>query len=153
MEEISHLPDDQQAEAIAENLSAISNQYNHLQYEDITFSPIPEDSFPHFSNQEIHRYLENIKTKKSTVLGDIPARIIKECAQYLCTPMRNIINQSIISGKWASIYKKELITPIPKTFPPETMDQLRPIANLLNLNKIQETIIAEMVINDMEGVG
>ena len=35
-------------------------------------------------------------------------------------------------------------------FPPDTIDQLRPIASLLNFNKIQETAIAGMVIEDME---
>ena len=82
--------------------------------------------------------------------GDIPSRVIKECAQFLCIPVKKIINQSIIKGKWASIYKKETITPIPKRYPPETIDQLRPIANLMNLNKIQERAIADMVISDME---
>ena len=94
--------------------------------------------------------LENIKTKKSTVSGDIPATLIKECSQYLCIPVRDIINKSILVGKWAEIYKKETITPIPKAFPPEKIDLLRPIASLLNLNKIQEKAIAEMVIEDME---
>ena len=35
-------------------------------------------------------------------------------------------------------------------YPPDTVDSLRPIANLINLNKIQEKAIAEMVIEDME---
>ena len=48
------------------------------------------------------------------------------------------------------IYKKEKVTPIPKVFPPETIDQLRPIASLINLNKIQEAAIANLVIQDME---
>ena len=61
-----------------------------------------------------------------------------------------MINHSILIGKWAKIYKKELIKPIPKTFPTESIDQLRPIANLMNLNKIQERAIAEMLVSDME---
>ena len=71
------------------------------------FSYIHPDSFPQFSKNKIHEYLENIKTKKSTVLGDIPARIIKECAHHLCIPVRDIINKSIIAGQWAKIYKKK----------------------------------------------
>ena len=46
VEEINHLPDDQQAEAIADNLSAISNEYDPLNTEDIQFLSIPDDSFP-----------------------------------------------------------------------------------------------------------
>ena len=150
VEEINHLEDDQQGEAIADSLAAISNNYTSLQTKDITFQDIPEGSYPQFTQTEIRRYIENIKTKKSTVLGDIPARILKECAEHLSIPVRDIINKSILTGNWAKIYKKEVITPIPKVFPPETVDQLRPIASLLNMNKIQEKVIAEMVIEDME---
>ena len=52
-------------------------------------------------------------------------------------------------GHWPKVYKKETITPTPKQFPPETMELLRPIANLCNLNKIMEKIISELVIADM----
>ena len=75
---------------------------------------------------------------------------MKECAQFLCVPVRKMINKSILVGKWAKIHKQETIQPIPKAYPPETIDILRPIANLPNINKIQETAIAEMVIKDME---
>ena len=74
VEEINHLPEDQQAEAIADNLSAVSSEYDPLKTEDIQFLPIPDDSFPQFSSLEIQQHLESIKTKKSTVIGDIPAR-------------------------------------------------------------------------------
>ena len=114
VEEINHLSDAEQAEAIADGLSAISNEFSPLQTEDIVFPPIPDGSTPQLSLVEIQRYLENIKTNKSTVMGDIPAIIIKECAQYLCIPLRDIINNSITSGHWARTYKKETITPIPK---------------------------------------
>ena len=150
MEDIDHLSDELQAEAIADSLAAISNEYNKLTKEDIRFAHIPEGSYPQLSEGRIQRYIENIKPKKSTVQGDIPAILIKECAQYICVPIRDIINQSISNGKWADIYKKEIITPIPKTFPPESVDQLRPIANLLNINKIQERAIADMLIEDMQ---
>ena len=99
---------------------------------------------------KIQKYLENIKINKATVLGDIPAKIIKEWAQYLCVPVRDIINKSILIGIWAKIYKKETITPVPKVYPSDLIDNLRPIANLININKIQEKAIAEMVIEDME---
>ena len=47
VEEICHLPDDQQAEAIAEHLSSISNKYNPLNTEDIQFAPFSiKNQFP-----------------------------------------------------------------------------------------------------------
>lgn len=50
--------------------------------------------------------------------------------------MANIINTGLSVGQWPKIYKKETITPIPKQYPPESMEMLRP--NLPNLNKIME---------------
>ena len=123
--------------ANADSLASISNEYSSLKNEDIEFEPIPENSFPQFSLVEIQIY-------------DIPAIIMKECAQFLCVPVRKMINKSILVGKWAKIHQQETIQPIPKAYPPETIDILRPIANLPNINKIQETAIAEMVIKDMQ---
>ena len=149
-DEINHPTSTEQGEAIADSLSAVSNEHSKLKTEDIDFEQFSEDSVPQFTKEEIQCYLENVKTKKSSVIGDNPTIVIKECAQYLCVPMTNIINRSIHTGTWAKIYKKEIITPIPKIFPPETIDQLQPIANLLNMNKIQEAAIASLVIQDME---
>ena len=39
VEEISHLPDQEQAEAIADSLSAISNEYQPISRESITIPP------------------------------------------------------------------------------------------------------------------
>ena len=64
VDEISHLTDDQQGEAIADHLSRISIQYQSLRTEDITFQYIPEGSHPQFSLVETRRYLENIKNKE-----------------------------------------------------------------------------------------
>ena len=44
VEEINHLSDAEQAEAIADGLSAISNKFGPLQTEDIVFPQIPDGS-------------------------------------------------------------------------------------------------------------
>ena len=76
--------------------------------------------------------------------------MIKEFAMYLCVPLTDVINSGLKAGHWPRYYKRETITPTPKQNPPETMEFLRPIANLLNFNKIMEKIISEMVISDMK---
>ena len=107
VDEINHLSSIAQGEAIADSLSAVSNEYSKLKTEDINFEQFSEDSIPQFTKEEIHCFLENVKTKKSSVIGDIPAIVIKECAQHLCVPMTNIINRSIKTGTWANIYNKK----------------------------------------------
>ena len=64
--------------------------------------------------------------------------------------MADIINSGLKVGHWPKHYKRETIPPTPKQYPPENREMLRPIANLVNLNKIMEKIVSEMVISDMK---
>ena len=75
---------------------------------------------------------------------------LRDYAYFLCVPISDILNKSLISGQWPKIYKTETITPAPKQYPPENCEMLRPIANLFNIDQIMEKIIAEMVIADMK---
>ena len=151
VDEISHLNDEDQAEAIADSFSSISNEYEPVRKDDIVIPPFEKSSIPQYKPHMIRKYLQNIKTNKSTAPGDIPAKVIKEFALFLCIPMADIINTGLRVGHWPKSYKRETITPTPKQFPPETREMLRPISNLVNLNKIMEKIISEMVISDMQG--
>ena len=91
-----------------------------------------------------------MKVRKATAPGDIPLSVIKEFAQYLCIPLCDILNTSIQSGQWPKLYKTEAITPVPKQYPPETCDMLRPISILYSFNKIMESLIGEMIVSDMK---
>ena len=107
----------EQAEAIASSFSKISNEYDPIDRDQIEIPPHCSSDVPHYKPNQIWRYLERIKTNKSTTPGDIPAKIIKEFAQYLCLPVTDIINTSLMRGVWPDSYKKETITPIPKQYP------------------------------------
>ena len=52
-------------------------------------------------------------------------------------------------GAWSKLYKSESVTPVPKLFPPKTLDDLRNISGLLTFDKIAEKMIAELIISDM----
>ena len=65
-------------------------------------------------------------------------------------PLANALNSSIRQGCWPTILKLEMVTPVPKVFPPKDIDQLRNISGLLNLDKIAEKIISKMMISDMK---
>ena len=150
VDEINHLNDQDQAEAIADSFSSIRNEYDPVSREQITIPQFPKSSIPQFKPHTIRKYLQNIKTNKSTAPGDIPARIIKEFEEYLCIPVADIVSSGLRVGHWPKYYKRETITPTPKQYPPENREILRPIANLCNLNKIMEKIVSEMVILDMK---
>ena len=48
------------------------------------------------------------------------------------------------------IWKLEYVTPVPKVYPPEKLSDLRRISGLLNLSKITDKIIAEIIAADMQ---
>ena len=150
VDEISHLSDKDQAEAIADSFSAISNEYEPVKKDDIKIPPFSSSDIPQIKTCQVRKYLQNIKTNKSTAPGDIPAKIIKEFAPFMSVPVSDIINSGLRVGHWPRVYKRETITPTPKQFPPEDREMLRPISNLCNLNKIMETIISELVISDKQ---
>ena len=77
-------------------------------------------------------------------------KIFKEFAGELSKPVKNVINSSIIQGIWPDIYKLEIVTPVPKVFPPKEIDQLRNISGLLNLDKVAEKLISKLMISDMK---
>ena len=77
-------------------------------------------------------------------------QIICEFAEELSYPLSNIINRSLTHGEYPDLWKIELVTPVPKVFPPNNPSQLRKIAGTKNFSKISEKIITEFMISDMK---
>ena len=91
-----------------------------------------------------------MKSKTSTVLDDIPWKLVKEFAVYLADPLENIFNRSVQHGEYANIWKLEIVTPAPKVYPLESEDQLRKISCTKNFAKIFESIVAEFLSEYMK---
>ena len=72
--------------------------------------------------------------------GDVPARILKHFAKEISIPVTHVINTSIRQGCWPDIFKLEIVTPVPKVYPPKNIDDLRNISGLLNLDKLQKNL-------------
>ena len=151
VDEINHLDDLEQAEMIASHQARISNTYKGIERTDIDIPPFGPEDIPRLTESKVKEYIARLKMKKSTPAGDIPVKIIKEFSRYLCKPLTDIINSSIEQGEWAACYKKEVITPVPKEYPPSRMDMLRPMSSLLSFNKIQEMAVCDMIALDMAG--
>ena len=52
-------------------------------------------------------------------------------------------------GQWSKLYKKESVTPVPKTYPTKSPEDLRNISGLLTFNKVSEQMISELMISDI----
>ena len=93
VDEINHLPDVEQAETIADHISSVSQEYEHLKKDDIIIPQFPKSSVPHITVEEVKEKLMMIKA------GDIPAKLIKVAADQLAVPLANVINASIRLGQ------------------------------------------------------
>ena len=92
----------------------------------------------------------SIKKKTSTVVGDIPMKVIKFCAEELSFPLSDVYSRALGHGEYPNIYKLEIVTPAPKIYPPQTAKDLRKISGTPNFSKIFEKIIGEVMVEDMK---
>ena len=150
IEEINDLNNEDQAEKIADFFSSIPNEYEALKDEDIKVPHFKTNDIPQFHPSQVWLELSKIKTNKSTVPGDLPAKLIKEFAAYLAEPFTDIINTGLRRGEYPKIYKYEICTPVPKVFPPNKISQMRNISGLLTFDKVMEKMISEIMIKDMK---
>ena len=117
--EINQKTDQEQVEAIADYFSSIPNEYEPLKNDDIKIPFFSPDQNLQFHPSQVWLHLSKIKTNKATVKGDLPAKLIKEDIAYLAEPFTEIINSSLKRGEYPQIYKYEILTPVPKVFPPQ----------------------------------
>ena len=149
IEDINHLPDQEQAEIIADKFSSIQNEYEPIKNEDVCVPPFSNEDVPQFQPSQVWLLLTQLKTNKATVPGDFPAKLIKQFAAYLAEPLTDIINAGIRRGEYPQVYKFEVCTPVPKSYPPQNTAQVRNISGLLTFDKIMEKLISELIIFDM----
>ena len=135
VQSIMNLPNQMQAEAIADEFSSISTMYEPLCKDDITDNRHESKPFPLMTPYFVHEKIKKMKTGKSTVKGDIPTKIIKMFGYELSFPLSNIFTRCCTAGEYPNIWKIEMVTPVPKKFPPELPKDLRKISGTLNFFK------------------
>ena len=148
--EISHLKDQEQAEQIADKFSKVSQEYEPIKEGDVKIPEFKEEDIPTITERKVEEFLGKINLKPSQIEGDIPAQVVKRFSKQLAKPICTIINTAIRKGQWPDRWKHEMVTPVPKEYPPKTVNELRPISGLPILDKVAEKIIAELMLEDMK---
>ena len=54
------------------------------------------------------------------------------------------------SGSWPSMWKVKIVTPVAKKFPTKLLNDMRDITGLCTFNKIEERLLANLIMSDME---
>ena len=141
-----------QAVKIAEHYSAISNQYEPLLNEDFCeyLPAIKGGSTPPYVEPfKVHDAIQKMNRKAATIQNDLPMKLIVEFSVELAFSLSHIINSCLTRGVYPDFWKVESVTPIPKKYPPQHLNDLRKISGLPNFAKIMDKILSEYMIADM----
>ena len=72
--------------------------------------------------------------------------MLKIFERKIYKPLTLLINSAVKKGIWPDFLKLEIVTPVPKAIHLQSID----ISGLMNLNKIMEKLVCNLVIHDMK---
>ena len=100
------------------------------------------DGFRPVAEDEVRRVI-NRSASKSCALDPIPVPLLVECLEVLLPALTSIINSSILSGIFPSIFKRSIVLPLLKkpSLDPNTLKNYRPVSNLSFLSKVIEKLV------------
>ena len=108
----------------------------------------PLTTFNSVSEQAVEKIIRS-SANKSCDLDPMPTELVKMALPDLLPLMTNIINKSLTSGTFPSIFKQALVTPLLKKqgLDSEIPKNFRPVSNLHFVSKVLEKIVAQQ-LND-----
>ena len=140
------MSDLQSAEIIADHFSKISQQYKPLALS--ALPPAIQDYLavyeepPRPSLSAVKSRIIRANKPMSLVPGDLPKKIVQQCAEELAVPVKMLFDKITTSASYPSKWKTEHQVPIPKMYPPQNEDDLRNIAKTPFLSKVYESFLA-----------
>jgi hypothetical protein len=102
------------------------------------------------NENEVSKTILDLKSGSSPGYDGIDDKLLKSCRELLSTPIAHIINASFETGKFPSIYKKTIITPIYKAGDAENINNYRPISLVSSIAKIYEKIVKKQLVQYLE---
>ena len=99
----------------------------------LEFQPLAAD--------ELKAIVRSFNPCKSSVVDNIPMRIIKLSMDIIVEPLTEIISLSLVSGCFPDTLKIAKVLPIFKTGDPDKLENYRPISILPAFSKLYEKIV------------
>ena len=94
---------------------------------------------------DVYCILKSLKLKQSSGYDGISARILKECAVFICEPLSDIYKASIATRSFPELWKNAFISPVPKAQP----NEYRQISLLPIISKVFERIVLSKMRRQM----
>jgi hypothetical protein len=136
---------------IAENISGKIKRKNSLCTNSTTYSPFHLSQifnlkygnikFRNVSSGEIEKIINNLPWKNSCGYDEVPIKLLKISAPFICSPLCFIINKSLFTGVFPTRLKYSVITPVHKKGDRNNVSNFRPISILPSFSKLFEQVI------------
>ena len=94
---------------------------------------------------EVLNELHSLRSDCSTGPDDIPAKLLKLVAEYVTSPLTNIINSLLVNRQFPSAWKVACICAIPQGNEVWSEQDLRPISILPVMSKVYERLIFRQI--------
>ena len=139
------------AQRISDFFVAISQEFSPLRLDNLSSQVIKylmheqDEHIPLITDHYVYQKLKMSKKPHSSVKGDVHPNLIKHFGVELTAPITKIFNQITVSQRYPSQWKIEYGVPIPKKYPPESMEELRVISKTPFFSKLYEFILVECV--------
>jgi len=104
--------------------------------------PMKFHTFQPATVDEIFNIIRSLPDKQCD-LDPIPTSLLKKCLPVLAPTITNIINLSLATGDFPSVFKQSFVTPLIKkpSLDKENLSNYRPISNLSFLSKLSERVV------------
>ncbi|EYB81471.1 hypothetical protein Y032_0383g386 [Ancylostoma ceylanicum] len=148
----SYVTDQQKANALAKYFSTVFSS------DDVPPEPLSNNS--HFGDglgsslyvypNQVLKYLRALKPSTSETFDGIPQIVYRRCAKTLCRPLCHVFNISLFYGEVPLIWKKAIITAIPKKMNAHLLADFRPISINPPPIKILEKLIRSHLLSRLD---
>ena len=131
------------------SLTANANLCSSLHI-DPPYQPTVLDNFSPVTDDEIVKLILQSPDKQCD-LDPIPTSLLKQCVHALAPVITTIVNLSLETGNFPSIFKRAVVTPLLKkpSLDKESFSNYRPISNLSFLSKLTERAVKHRITDHL----
>ena len=95
----------------------------------------------------VKNIMSKLNTSKANGPDGISNRVLRECADSLCTPLTDLFNKSMNDSIFPSLWKLSIISPVYKKALRHLKENYRPVSLLSCMSKIMERIVYNALYN------
>lgn len=119
-------------------------------YYPVADSPISSMILAPVCEAEVAKVIKNLKPKMSEDIDGISMWLVKQCSEYLISPLTKMVNYSFETGNFPQALKRAKVVPIFKKDLPTKTENYRPISILPALSKVFEKLFLNRLLSFLE---